>query len=102
MPPKPVITGAEKALGVGATGAVNADGIVGAGVNGLGADTLGVAVGLGLTVVGLVAASIAFMRASLSSLLANMMPESVPVKKVAIGIINSKNFWSIGDIAFSG
>jgi hypothetical protein len=28
--------------------------------------------------------------------------DSVPVKNVAIGIINSKNFWSIGEIAFSG
>jgi hypothetical protein len=60
------------------------------GVNGLGADTLDV-VGEGLTVVGLVAASSAFIRASLS-LPANMIPERVPVKNVAIGIINSKNF----------
>ena len=36
------------------------------------------------------------------SLPASIMPDKVPVKKVAIGIINSKNFWSIGEIAFSG
>ena len=47
------------------------------------------------------AISIAFIAASLS-LPANMMPDSVPVKNVAIGIINSKNFWSIGEIAFNG
>jgi hypothetical protein len=40
--------------------------------------------------------------ASLSPGLANMIPLSVPVKNVAIGIINSKNFWSIGLIALSG
>jgi hypothetical protein len=37
------------------------------------------------------AISIAFIAASLS-LPANMIPDSVPVKNVAIGIINSKNF----------
>jgi hypothetical protein len=44
------------------------------------------------------------VSASLSSLdvPANMMPDRVPVKNVAIGTINSKNFWSIGEIAFSG
>jgi hypothetical protein len=31
-----------------------------------------------------------------------MIPDRVPVKNVAIGIINSKNFWSIGLIAFNG
>ena len=50
---------------------------------------------------GLFAASNAFARNSLS-LPANMIPLSVPVKNVAIGIINSKNFWSIGEIAFNG
>ncbi len=40
--------------------------------------------------------------ASLSPGLANMIPLSVPVKNVAIGIINSKNFWSIGLIALRG
>ena len=33
---------------------------------------------------------------------ANIIPDNVPVKNVAIGIINSKNFWSIGEIALSG
>ena len=50
---------------------------------------------------GLFAASNAFARNSLS-LPANMIPDRVPVKNVAIGIINSKNFWSIGEIAFNG
>ena len=53
------------------------------------------------TVGGLFAASSAFYLRSLS-LPASMMPDRVPVKKVAIGIINSKNFWSIGEIAFNG
>ena len=57
--------------------------------------------GAGETGVGLLAASSAFPLRSLS-LPANIMPDSVPVKNVAIGIINSKNFWSIGEIAFSG
>ena len=57
--------------------------------------------GAGETGVGLVAASIALPLRSLS-LPANIMPDKVPVKNVAIGIINSKNFWSIGEIAFSG
>ena len=50
---------------------------------------------------GLFAASNAFPLRSLS-LPANMIPDRVPVKNVAIGIINSKNFWSIGEIAFNG
>ena len=58
-------------------------------------------VGAGETGVGLLAASSAFPLRSLS-LPANIMPDRVPVKNVAIGIINSKNFWSIGEIAFSG
>jgi len=41
---------------------------------------------------GLLAASSAFILASLSSLPASIIPESVPVKNVAIGIISSKNF----------
>ena len=45
------------------------------------------AVGAGLAV----AASIAFFLAS-GSLPANIMPDNVPVRNVAIGIINSKNF----------
>jgi hypothetical protein len=36
------------------------------------------------------------------SLPANIIPDRVPVKNVAIGTINSKNFWSIGEIALSG
>lgn len=51
---------------------------------------------------GLLAASSAFILASLSSLPASIIPERVPVKNVAIGIISSKNFWSIGEIAFRG
>ena len=50
---------------------------------------------------GLFAASNAFALRSLSPP-ANIIPDSVPVKNVAIGIINSKNFWSIGEIAFNG
>ena len=57
--------------------------------------------GAGETGGGLFAASSAFALKSLS-LPANMIPDSVPVKNVAIGIINSKNFWSIGLIAFKG
>ena len=60
-----------------------------------------VAFGAGDTGVGLVAASSAFACKSLSPP-ANMIPDSVPVKNVAIGIIISKNFWSIGLIAFNG
>ena len=58
-------------------------------------------VGAGETGVGLLAASNAFPLRSLS-LPANIIPDNVPVKNVAIGIINSKNFWSIGEIAFKG
>jgi hypothetical protein len=47
--------------------------------------------GAGDTGVGLLAASNAFPLRSLS-LPANIMPDNVPVKNVAIGIINSKNF----------
>ena len=50
---------------------------------------------------GLLAASSAFALKSLS-LPANIIPDKVPVKNVAIGIINSKNFWSIGLMAFNG
>ena len=49
----------------------------------------------------LLAACSAAFCASLS-LPASMIPDRVPVKNVAIGIINSKNFWSIGLIAFKG
>ena len=58
-------------------------------------------VGAGLTAGALLAASNALALRSLSPP-ANMIPLSVPVKNVAIGIINSKNFWSIGLIAFNG
>ena len=61
----------------------------------------GAGTGAGETGVGLLAASSAFPLRSLS-LPANIIPDNVPVKNVAIGIINSKNFWSIGDIAFNG
>ena len=64
-------------------------------------DDAGSLFGAGETGVGLLAASSAFPLRSLS-LPANIIPDSVPVKNVAIGIINSKNFWSIGEIAFSG
>jgi len=77
-------------------------GIVGdtGGVANTGPETDGV-VGAGETGVGLFAASNAFAFKSLS-LPANIIPDNVPVKKVAIGIIISKNFWSIGLIAFNG
>ena len=58
-------------------------------------------VGAGDTVVCRVAACNAIFCASLSPP-ANMMPDNVPVKNVAIGITNSKNFWSIGEMALSG
>ena len=48
-------------------------------------------VGLGLTVGALLAASRALALRSLSPP-ANIIPDNVPVKNVAIGIINSKNF----------
>ena len=57
--------------------------------------------GAGETVGGLFAASKAFALKSLS-LPAHMRPDQVPVKNVAIGIINTKNFWSMGEIAFNG
>ena len=46
----------------------------------------------------------AFKAAACASLspFDNMIPDNVPVKNVAIGIISSKNFWSIGLIALSG
>ena len=47
------------------------------------------------------AASIAFALKSLSSP-ANMIPDNVPVRNVAIGIINSKNLLSTGLIPFIG
>ena len=53
-------------------------------------------------VVGLVAASIAFIFASLSPLSANIIPDKIPVRKVEIGTSISKNFWSMGEIAFKG
>jgi hypothetical protein len=62
---------------------------------------LGVDGGAGETVLGLVAACNAIFCASLSPP-ANIIPDKVPVKNVAIGTINSKNFWSIGEIALSG
>ena len=51
-----------------------------------------VGVGFELTVVGRVAASIAFIFASLSSFPANIIPERIPVRNVEIGIKSSKNF----------
>ena len=64
------------------------------------------ALGVGLVGVGgilqpLFAASNAARCASLSPF-DNIIPDNVPVKNVAIGIINSKNFWSIGLMALSG
>ena len=59
------------------------------------------AIGVGGLSQPLLAAVNACFAASLS-LPANMIPESVPVKNVAIGTINSKNFWSIGEMAFKG
>jgi hypothetical protein len=47
------------------------------------------------------AASMALARSSLSSP-ANMMPDSVPVKNVAMGMISSKNLLSTGLIPFMG
>ena len=47
------------------------------------------------------AASRALALRSLS-LPASMIPESVPVRNVAMGMINSKNFWSMGLMALSG
>ena len=80
LPPKPVATGAPKGLAAGA------------GENGFGAEKLDVigVTGAGLTGVVLLANSNAFICASLSPP-ANMIPDNVPVKNVAIGIINSKN-----------
>jgi len=98
LPPKPVTTGAG-AENVGA-GEPNGFAVGVTGANGFGADVLGV-FGAGLTGVGLVAASSAFILASLS-FPANIIPDNVPVKNVAIGIINSKNFWSIGEMALRG
>jgi len=72
--------GTEEALG---------DGIIGLGE---GLDKPVGAVGFGLTVVGRVAASIAFIFASLSSFPANIMPDKMPVRNVEIGIRSSKNF----------
>ena len=98
FPPKPttgLAAGVGSGVGVGVDTVVD---IVGA-VNPLD-DTFGV-VGAGETGVGLFAASNAFAFRSLS-LPANIIPDNVPVKKVAIGIIISKNFWSIGLIAFNG
>ena len=103
MPPKP-------ATGVGVASKPEPNPLVGVGAEKLdAAGTLDEKVeledeagaGAGETGVGLLAASSAFPLRSLS-LPANIMPDNVPVKNVAIGIINSKNFWSIGDIAFNG
>ena len=92
-------------LSMGAGGGVKLGGLENpaGGVLGIGeklGDTLGVDGG-GETGVGLFAASNAFACKSLSPP-ANMIPDKVPVKNVAIGIIISKNFWSIGLIAFNG
>ena len=80
LPPNPVVT-------IGANGAGAKTGgaplKLGVGVDGV--------VGAGDTVVGRVAACSAIFCASLSPP-ANMIPDNVPVKNVAIGIINSKNF----------
>ena len=95
MPPNPVTTcgaGAKvAALDVGVPNVALLLGALVEGVLGGGPETTG----------GLFAASSAFALRSLS-LPASMMPDKVPVKNVAIGIINSKNFWSIGLIAFNG
>ena len=82
-----------------ATFKVGVEGVNGDGVNGLGCAIPGV---VGEVGAGLVAASIAFILASLSPLSASIIPESIPVRKVEIGTSISKNFWSIGDIALSG
>ena len=95
MPPNPVTTCAAganvAALGVGVPNVALLLGALVDGAFGGGPETVG----------GLFAASSAFALRSLS-LPANIMPDRVPVKNVAIGIINSKNFWSIGLIAFNG
>lgn len=108
MPPKPDMgppIGPPIELSAGAGGGLKLAGAgnpvgaeLGTGVK-LG-DTLGVDGG-GETVVGLFAASSAFACKSLSPP-ANIIPDKVPVKNVAIGIIISKNFESIGLIAFNG
>ena len=85
LAPNPLDTGAEKPDVEGTLGVKDDGSFFGAGDTG----------------VGLFAASSAFALRSLS-LPANMIPDRVPVKNVAIGIINSKNFWSIGEIAFNG
>ena len=92
MPPKPV-------TGAGAKLVLTALDVGGEKLDVVG--RLGELVGAGETGGGLFAASSAFARKSLS-LPANIIPDKVPVKNVAIGIINSKNFWSIGLIAFKG
>jgi len=99
LPPNPVETGAAENEFAGGpepngVGAPNEGAL---GVNGFGAIG-GVDDGGGAD---LEAASIAFALKSLSSP-ANIIPDNVPVKNVAIGTINSKNFWSIGEIALSG
>ena len=94
MPLKPA-TGLGAGSGVGAGVGANTVGVV----NPL-CDMFGV-VGAGETGVGLFAASKAFAFKSLSPP-ANIIPDNVPVKNVAIVIIISKNFWSIGLIAFNG
>lgn len=85
------VNDADEPNGVGAP--KGAEDILDDGIIGLG-PTLGELddVGFGLTVVGLVAASIAFIFASLSSLPANIIPDKIPVKNVEIGIKSSKNF----------
>ena len=92
-------TGGKSGAG-GAGGAGGVIGVAGIPIDGIGLGILGtdpkgdgdVGVGLGLTDVGLVAASIAFILPSLSSFPANIIPERIPVKKVEIGINSSKNF----------
>ena len=78
---------------------------IGAGMGaGMGAGGLG-DTGAGELVTGggadFVAASMALPRRSLSSP-ASMMPDNVPVKNVAIGMINSKNLLSTGLMPFMG
>ncbi|NDC22871.1 MAG: hypothetical protein EB078_08545 [Proteobacteria bacterium] len=81
---KPLDTGAEKPDAGGMPAEKDdSENLVAAGA--------GAGVGAGDTGVGLLAASNAFAFKSLSPP-ANIIPDNVPVKNVAIGIINSKNF----------
>ena len=96
MPPNPVTTAG--ALSKGFENPVDPNPDVG--IEKLDVDGAGGGGG-GETGGGLFAASNAFALNSLSSP-ANMIPDNVPVKNVAIGIINSKNLLSTGLIPFIG